>query len=360
MELTAKTLQDVTFGAKVRGYDPAEVDVFIAAVAEGVEELQERLRRATERATRAEQQVATAGEAGAAAPAAAASSTGEISKVWERAVAAAESAVAEAKEEAESLLKDARERASRQLEEATEQVRRQLSDARYEADSTVQRSREEAARIANEAQGQLRVEITHLEGARSQLKSDVDSLAGFLEGEKSRLRDAVVSSLAAIDAYGSSGGSGAPSVATVDVPEASAPMTPADFGSDTSSWGTTVEPEEQQRDERSWEGTPQSGAQEQGESQHVGDAGGWGEPAWSAPSERAERAEWEDVKEPAVAAAAEDQLPEEEGDPFLAELRRAVQDEGPLGPRDEEEDDSISSLYADESDDGSGFFRKKK
>ena len=85
MELTAKTLQDVTFGAKVRGYDPAEVDVFISAVAEGVEELQERLRRATERATRAELQLATGG----GAPAAPSSSTCEIIKVWERAVTAA-------------------------------------------------------------------------------------------------------------------------------------------------------------------------------------------------------------------------------------------------------------------------------
>ena len=53
---------------------------------------------------------------------------------------------------------------------------------------------------------------------------------------------------------------------------------------------------------------------------------------------------------------------DEEGDPFLAELRRAVQDDGPLGPREDEQgdDSSIESLYASDDEDKSGFFRRKK
>src|ERR1044072_8181940 len=110
MELTAKTLQEVTFGSsKVRGYNPAEVDQFIEAVAEGVEELRERLLRAVARATRAEQEAAQAqAQAESATPGVAAPSQPEISKVWERAVAAAESAVAEVKAEADRILTESR------------------------------------------------------------------------------------------------------------------------------------------------------------------------------------------------------------------------------------------------------------
>lgn len=54
-------------------------------------------------------------------------------------------------------------------------------------------------------------------------------------------------------------------------------------------------------------------------------------------------------------------------DPFLAELRRAVHDEGPLGPRNHSDsDNSIDSLYAssdedkDSDGDKGGFFRRRR
>src|SRR4051794_5800940 len=177
MELTAKTLPEDTFGANRRGYDPAEVDEFIAAVAEGVEELQERLRRATERAARAEQQLATA-NAGAM-QADSGPSAGEISKVWERAAQAADSAVEEARHEAQRLLDDARQRAEAQL-----------ADARAEAESAVGSARDEAARMFNDSQAQLRAEISQLERAREDLKRDVDSLSGYLDTELGHVRSA--------------------------------------------------------------------------------------------------------------------------------------------------------------------------
>ncbi len=65
--------------------------------------------------------------------------------------------------------------------------------------------------------------------------------------------------------------------------------------------------------------------------------------------------------DPAPAPVASNNADDDESDPFLAELRRAVRDDGPLGPRDDEpgEDDSIDRLYADDDDDKSFFKRKK-
>ncbi len=63
------------------------------------------------------------------------------------------------------------------------------------------------------------------------------------------------------------------------------------------------------------------------------------------------------------AAVNGDNSNDEDYDPFLAELRRAVHDEGPLGPRNNDDDSSIDSLYADNDNsdnDSRGFFRRRK
>lgn len=368
MELTAKTLQEVTFGAKVRGYDPAEVDEFIAAVAEGVEELHERLRRATERATRAEQQLAAQAEAPApvAEPAAPASASPEISKVWERAVAAAEQAMEEAKAEAQRLLDEARSRADTQL-----------NDARREAETTVSAAKSEAQRITEESQAQLKIEIQRLEAARESLTADVNGLSSFLDSERERLKARLNEAMSAIEQYGSGGsagfggGFGSGAAPLVDPASSSflgdaAPVTTAsDDWTSVSVSTSAAEPEWKQplaetptfdysgtdEDNESEESAvpdwarsenadqlwttsePQSGSEDDGEN---------AEPSWQV------RESTESVDDTDV-----------DGDPFLAELRRAVQDDGPLGPRDDDDDTSLSDLYAADDDD-KGFFRRNK
>src|SRR5271169_6601985 len=54
MDVTPKTLREVVFREKMRGYHPDDVDQFLEQVATGLEVLQDRLRQAVERAQRAE------------------------------------------------------------------------------------------------------------------------------------------------------------------------------------------------------------------------------------------------------------------------------------------------------------------
>ena len=314
MELTAKTLQEVTFGAKVRGYDPTEVDEFIAAVAAGVGELQERLHRAIDRAGKAEQQLAEAQahpqpQAASVAPPIE-SQSAEIGKVWEKAVAAAEQAVEEARREAQELLDEAHGQA--------EMVRGQ---AQAEAD-----------RVASESQEQMRAELGQLEGVRDTLHVDVDRLSQFLDAEKSRLRTHVVDALHALDEYGAGSGS-VPAVSEFTIPEASTP-----------SW----EQPQSLADAVEAYGEPQNGIASYQPEQPSFDNGSPVAAAVEAPAV-AEQPAWQPPSEPEL-------TPQEESDPFLAELRRAVHDDQPLGPR---EDAAVGNLYS-QDDDKSGFFRRKK
>jgi DivIVA domain-containing protein len=356
MELTAKTLQEVTFGAKVRGYDPAEVDDFIAAVAEGVEELHERLRRATERATRAEQQLAAAPvDVAASVPqpepvVAAPSGNAEISKVWERAVAAAEEAVDEAKAEAQRLLDEARNRADTQL-----------NDAKREADTTVSTAKAEAARITEESQAQLRIEIQKLEAARESLNADVSGLSSFLESEKERVKARLNEALAAIEQYGSGAAplaepasssyvsDVAPVTTTTD--EWNAPTSPVTSTSEAE-WATPSVSSEESNDVET-----QAGESQQDDAQSS---------SWVETQVEPSVDDWQDetIVQPVVdesSPASEESTNDDDadGDPFLAELRRAVQDDGPLGPREDDTDDPLNDLYSDD-DNSNGFFRRNK
>jgi len=348
MELTAKTIREVTFGAKVRGYDPAEVDEFIAAVADGVDELQERLRRATDRANRAEQ--AGTIDAPVAAAVSQPSTTGEISKVWERAVAAAEEAIAEAKQSAQELLQDAQQQAAAQVGTA----------------------RDEAVRVSNEAQAGLREEIAKLEAARDQLKIDVGHLSGYLDTEREKVRAVLNRALDALN-DDETGAAPPPSVPSVSVPEQVSPLDAIYESPTAGSWqaGSLIEapqPPAQRQDAPQME-APQPAWQQQewpdtsAEPEAAPEASDWQAaepqpqmPEWQ-PTPAAEQPDWRTQPESSDADGDGDQ------DPFLAELRRAVQDDGPLGPRDEPTDDDgnpMADLYANDDDDKSGFFRRKK
>src|SRR2546421_4775640 len=62
MEITPRTIRDVVFRERLRGYDEDDVDEFLERVATGVEILQERLRQAVERAELAERRASGMGE----------------------------------------------------------------------------------------------------------------------------------------------------------------------------------------------------------------------------------------------------------------------------------------------------------
>ena len=157
MDLTPETLRSATFRDKLRGYHPDDVDEFLESVARGLEVLLARLRDASEKAR-------------AVAPPERPTNNDEAVKTLALAQRTADLAIHEAKAEAERLVKAAEQRA-----------RRVVSDAE-----------ESAAQLAETAQAELRADLERLQAARDQLFGEVQSLGSWLEGERGRIRRALV------------------------------------------------------------------------------------------------------------------------------------------------------------------------
>src|SRR4051812_17482335 len=154
MDLSPKSLREVEFREKLRGYHPEDVDEFLEQVAAGLEALQERLRQATERAVHAEQLAAESGV-----------NDESIRRTLVLAQRTADMAIEEAREQAASIVADAEER-----------VRTILTAGHAEAEE-----------MARRAQADLRADIERLTTARDQLRGEVDAVESWLAEHRQSL-----------------------------------------------------------------------------------------------------------------------------------------------------------------------------
>jgi DivIVA domain-containing protein len=218
MEVSAKTLREVEFREKMRGYHPEDVDHFLEQVAAGIEVLHDRLRQAVERAQRAE---AAAAEAGG---------TDEtLRKTLILAQRTADMAVQEAREQASRILAGAEQQAQAVLSEAEDRGRRVLDEALAES----------------------KAELTRLEANRSQAQHDVDTLERWIDEHKHHLQAALSEDLAAVERAGVQWP--APSTRPIDLPggtQAKRPTSPPPPaaetpqhhpGPETAAWSPTDE-----------------------------------------------------------------------------------------------------------------------
>lgn len=169
MEVSPKTLREVEFREKMRGYHPEDVDQFLEQVAAGIEVLQDRLRQAVERAQRAE---AAASESGGADE--------TLRKTLVLAQRTADMAIQEAREQAARILASAEQQAQSILAEAEDRGRRTLEEA-----------------IAD-----CKAELERLESNRAQAQQDVETLQRWLDEHKEHLRASLTDALAAVDRAG--------------------------------------------------------------------------------------------------------------------------------------------------------------
>ena len=169
MEVSPKTLREVEFREKMRGYHPEDVDHFLEQVAAGIEVLQDRLRQAVERAQRAEAEASDAGGA-----------DDTLRKTLVLAQRTADLAVQEAREQAARILASAEQQAQSILAGAEERARRTMEDS-----------------VAD-----VRAELARLESSRSQAQQDVDTLQRWLEEHKAHLQASLSEALAAVEQAG--------------------------------------------------------------------------------------------------------------------------------------------------------------
>lgn len=186
MDVSPKTLREVQFREKMRGYHPEDVDEFLERVAAGLEILQERLRQATERAVRAEQRASEVGEGDDA-----------MRRTLVLAQRTADAAVQEAKEQSARIVAAAESHSQALRAEAAEQARRIVDEATREARGAVDR----------------------LHDRRQQLEAGIEALERYLDEERARIRAALADTLRRVD-------EGMPRISPPPPGTAHAPMSP--------------------------------------------------------------------------------------------------------------------------------------
>ena len=265
--ITPEAVRAVQFREKLRGYHPDDVDAFVAAVAQAVEQLEQRARVAESKLAELESR---------------------------------SSAAVEAEDSLRRTLVLAQRTADLAIQEAREEADRIKEESRAESDAAEAELAELRTRLHGEAEEEGRVERSRLLAERTALQHDVAALEAHLERERERLRIYFTDQLRRVE-EGEPGMAPSPEM-DADVAAEPEPESPA-VANDEAGAGSVPVPPDPDLDV-----VPEGGSTE-----------GDGETA-------------------------------EDDDPFLAELRRAVNDEAPLGPRDH-----VAAVGNDADDDDDGF-----
>ena len=376
MDLTLKRLlEQAEFAQSRKGYDQSQVDDFLDRAVAMATKVEARLTQAIEQAKRAsgpagptvaeieaevQRRVEKQLAGGLTAPAS--PSEDESAEAVRRTIVlaqrTADAAVREAREEAAELLAEAKDRA------ATLDADTGAAAASAKATLTDEVDRERRA-----AHKRLAAEIGELEGAREALRSDVTVLEHHLEGQRSQLGNAVAELQRLLDDPAGFRLASTPALLNPDLPGVVTPeveeQPPTEIVGDADSGSSGAED------------TPKppeavAGAGE-GPSLSFGDvlhhppgppAPLDGGPPTAPVSVVDLRFPPNAKREPGPAAEAPaprgaPKVSDGEEDPFLTELRKAMADDEPLGPRDHP-DAGPGEPFA-EGDDGRGWrFGKRR
>ncbi len=360
MELTLKRLLEQAEFTKSRGrYDAQEVDELLDRAVAMAAKVEARLNQAIEEAEAAggpspdqieaevERRVAARLAEAGPSPAQEEAVAEEALRTIKLAQRTADAAVKEAREEADALLADARGRA--EALDAETETRAAEARATLEAETVAERER---------ARQVLAQEIAEIEGVREALRTDAALLERHVQEQRTQLRNAIGELQRLLDDPAGFRLPPQPDLADPEVPdlspdptgpEAAAPAAPEPAEAETAA-DVDAEPIEEaaepaaeahEPDEVVIGGTPDAGPpalafdEVDHEAPGLDDAVEGGPP--TAPVDVVEL----DLDLPAEEAA--DATPArslptsgsgDEEDAFLAELRKAMKDDEPLGPRD--------------------------
>ena len=308
MDLTPETLRSATFRDKLRGYHPDDVDEFLESVARGLEVLLARLRDATEKAR-------------SVAPVDNGPRTDEAVKTLALAQRTADLAIHEAKAEAERLVRSAEQKARR----------------------TMAAAEDSAAQIAEQAQAELRADLERLQTARDQLFGEVQALGSWLNGERGRIKRALVEVVDRIENVRDPGDAPAPKPVSVPAPPREKLAAERAAGTNTPP-PRPAPPAERPTPpvERPRAAATPPSAAPAANPKHTPPKGQPALPPRPAPMPaQAPRTPAPVVTgDAAVLNEAQRSVTvqhDQDDDPFFAELRAAMLDQSPLGPRDDDE-----------------------
>jgi DivIVA domain-containing protein len=291
MDVSPKTLREVEFREKMRGYHPEDVDQFLEQAAASFEVLQDRLRQAIERAQRAEQAATEAG-----------GNDDALRRTLLLAQRTADLAVQEAREQAARIIASAEQQTQGAVAETDQRVHSLIADAEHRAQSTLADAEQRAQAMLTDAEHrarrgheetltQIRNEVSRLEVTRQRLQMDAETLARWVAEHRSQLRAALEDALTRVDQIDLSPPPPVRAPYPVDTPTTS--VAPVEVAAAHAAPVVEQQP--------------------------------------AAPRPAHEQQQWAPPPAQAAAPVAEDQ--NGEADPYFAELRRAINDPDPLAPR---------------------------
>ena len=287
------------FAEQWRGYRTDEVDEFVDQVADAFDQLEARLEDAAQRTARAERRLEERRP------------DEDLGRTLVLAQRTADAALAEAQAEAARLVDEAEQRARTVLDEL---------EARK-------------ARLEAEIEARIQAELLEVSDRRAALEADVERLSSYVEHHRSRLVEELRTHLGWLEREGAleplavpaPRSTAAASTAGPDDRRETSPSPAKDSalgGSATSGPTDDIRQGADGRFGQAGDLRNDEAALEEGEVIH------WGGPG----AEEDIEEEVEDVEEDVADVVLGD---DSDDDPFIAELRRAVDDPEPLGPRDE-------------------------
>ena len=194
MEMNPQRVRSAEFRTVRKGLDPNEVQLFLNAVADGLEHAQNqstameararaadarRQELADDEGSQSQADAATMSKSETDVVSASVDQSETISRTLLLAQHTADTTVAEAREEAERLRAQAAAEAASQIESSREMAESMLAEARVEA-----------RRVGEEERAEIEGEVNSLLARRDFLESDVDHLERFLVDQRARLREA--------------------------------------------------------------------------------------------------------------------------------------------------------------------------
>jgi DivIVA domain-containing protein len=347
MELTSQVLHDAEFReAKRGGYNTQDVDEFIERIAAAVERQEALVREARQRVQAAETRAAEA-ERRAEDSEHRTVGTAEADETLKRTLVLAQRT-------ADAAIREAEERAARTIADAEDRASRMLSEAQETTANAYATAEAEARQSQAEARAKVLNELNELEAMRHQLRHDVELLERHLEQQRERVRVTIHDLQRLLDNPGALREAITPTFDEVHIPS-DEPEPEATFDPEPQrSLGAMPPPPQPRRlvadplpgaalEEDDWDhAAPPSWSEE---------VGGQPDESEYAPMPPAPRRR---PPTPRVADGGGDH----DEDAYLNELRKAMADDRPLGPRDEYDDEQDS--YEDEPTVGRSRFGRRR
>ena len=361
------------------GYDRGEVDDFLDHLADEVGRLEMKASQASDRARAAEarlNQLESDLEAevqhrlASRAPAAAAAPTGPSE---EESAEQLKRTLVLAQRTADAAIKEARDESARLVSEAEAKGRALVDDANAEAVRLRDQTEGETRRQRAEARESLVIEIQKLESTRETLRTDVEKLEEHLGTQRSQLKADVERLQKLVEEPKAFDVDPAPQLTEIEMPLEDEPLPPkASEPPPPPPPPPVARPATPAAEPRTEPAPPPSPGVSRPSTGSVridapradaprpsgGSAGGFEEVDHEAPGTSARRDPGPPTKPvSAVELGVDDDA--EESDPFLAELRKAMDDDEPLGPASRSESSGPPGLFDQDDSAKKGRFGRR-